>query len=290
MDLPPVIEALLIASEEPLPSSDLARLVRARLAELDDEAVNEGEEAYEADSDSAPDASLANTSEEDVVAAIGTLNAHFEASGRAFLILERAKGWSIYTRPEFAGFVRHLFPGQKPRKLSPPAMETLAIIAYRQPVTKAAIEAVRGVSCDGMIQKLLDLELIKIGGRAELPGRPLLYGTTDYFFEHFGIKHVDELPNAAELRYVPLPDPEPEAAPSEDETESGEQQLSLAEPSGEPPATEESPGDDFAGPAEPVDAPATDHEETSPEPDPDPAEKAPDEETHPAESTTPASS
>jgi hypothetical protein len=98
-------------------------------------------------------------------------------------------------------------------------METLAIVAYRQPVTKASLEAVRGVSCDGMLQKLLDRELIKIGGRAELPGRPLLYETTDLFFEHFGVKSVDELPNASELRTVRLPEPE-----SETDTESDNNQ------------------------------------------------------------------
>jgi segregation and condensation protein B len=97
-------------------------------------------------------------------------------------------------------------------------METLAIIAYRQPITKAAIEAVRGVACDGMIQKLLDRDLIRIGGRAELPGRPLLYETTDVFFEHFGIRSIDDLPNANELRKVKLPEPAAaEPAPAETE-------------------------------------------------------------------------
>ena len=94
-------------------------------------------------------------------------------------------------------------------------METLAIIAYRQPITKAAIEAVRGVACDGMVQKLLDRDLIRIGGRAELPGRPLLYETTDLFFEHFGIRSIDDLPNATELRKVKLPEP-PTPAPAVD--------------------------------------------------------------------------
>ena len=106
--------------------------------------------------------------------------------------------------------------------MSGPAMETLAIIAYRQPITKAAIEAVRGVACDGMIQKLLDRDLIRIGGRAELPGRPLLYETTDLFFEHFGIRSIDDLPNASELRKVKLP--EPAAPPAADD---GDQQLAL---------------------------------------------------------------
>jgi segregation and condensation protein B len=101
-------------------------------------------------------------------------------------------------------------------------METLAIIAYRQPITKAAIEAVRGVSCDGMLQKLLDRELVRIGGRADLPGRPMLYETTELFFEHFGIRSIEDLPNSGELRKVKLPDPDaqpPEAA--------AEQQLAL---------------------------------------------------------------
>ena len=151
---------------------------------------------------------LAATSSEQVAEAIGQLNHFYQESQRAFTILERPKGWKLYTRVEFGDFVRQLFPGRKPERMSGPAMETLAIIAYRQPITKAAIEAVRGVACDGMIQKLLDRDLIRIGGRAELPGRPLLYETTDLFFEHFGIRSIDDLPNASELRKVKLPDPE----------------------------------------------------------------------------------
>ncbi|MEI6606865.1 MAG: SMC-Scp complex subunit ScpB, partial [Verrucomicrobiota bacterium] len=98
---------------------------------------------------------------------------------------------------------------------------TLAIIAYRQPITKAAIEAVRGVACDGMLQKLLDRDLIRIGGRADLPGRPLLYETTELFFEHFGIRSIDDLPNSTELRKVKLPEPTPGPADAE-------QQLALS--------------------------------------------------------------
>jgi segregation and condensation protein B len=103
-------------------------------------------------------------------------------------------------------------------------METLAIVAYRQPITKAAIEAVRGVSCDGMIQKLLDRDLVRISGRADLPGRPLLYQTTDLFFEHFGINNIDDLPNASELRRVKLPEANDSIALAED----GEKQLALS--------------------------------------------------------------
>lgn len=210
MELAAIIEALLIASEDPLPSTELARLIRARIAEAEDVLATEIEDGTAADGSKLSDelTALASTDENAVTAAIVQLNHNYESTGRAFLCIERAKGWKIYTRPDYADFIRHLFPGRKPSRLSGPAMETLAIVAYRQPVTKASLEAVRGVSCDGMLQKLLDRELVKVGGRAELPGRPLLYETTDLFFEHFGIKSVEDLPNSSELRSVKLPEPE----------------------------------------------------------------------------------
>ena len=245
MDLTSAIEALLIASESPLSTSEIARLIRARVAELQDQA-SDTEQVEETPAESLSDLealeAYAKMEDDAVLTAIATLNQSYEETGRSFLILERNKGWKIYTRPEFSGIVGQLFPAKKPKRLSGPAMETLAIIAYRQPVTKAAMEAVRGVSCDGMLQKLLDLELIKIEGRADLPGRPLLYATTDSFFEHFGINSVDELPNASELRHVPLPEPEPEEA----EAEQTDEQLALDTPSEEPPSDEEELAEDFA--------------------------------------------
>jgi segregation and condensation protein B len=207
MQFTAIIEALLIASEEPLPLEELARLVRARIAEADDAVLKAREDGDLSATLSEDLAAMATVDAAAVAVAIAELNADYTESGRAFAVLERAKGWKIFTRLEFGEFVRQLFPGRKPERLSGPAMETLAIIAYRQPITKAAMEAVRGVSCDGMVQKLLDRELIRIGGRADLPGRPLLYETTDVFFEHFGIRSVDDLPNAAELRKVTLPEP-----------------------------------------------------------------------------------
>ncbi len=213
MELSAIIEALLIASEPPLSTAELARLVRARVAEAEDAVTVANEDASDnADKKELGDeiSKLGSTSQAKVITAIAELNQAYDKHSRAFSILERSKGWKIYTKPDYADFVRLLFPGQKPQRLSGPAMETLAIIAYRQPITKASMEAVRGVSCDGMIQKLLDRELIFIGGRAELPGRPLLYNTTDLFFEYFGIKTVDDLPNSAELRTIKLPEPEPE--------------------------------------------------------------------------------
>ncbi len=149
--------------------------------------------------------------EADVRGAIETLVQQYRESGRAFTLEERAAGWRIFTRADHGRWVRGLFPDRKPQRLSQPALETLAIIAYRQPITKSAIEAVRGVSVDGPIQKLLDHNVVRIAGRADLPGRPLLYETTDLFLEHFGIKSVEDLPNSSELRRVALPQAEEEA-------------------------------------------------------------------------------
>ena len=229
MDLSSILESLLIASEAPLPSSELARLVRARAAELSDDSITENPELQ-----AAPDSAeskldiglLTKTKEEQINEAIGELNRSYKLTGRSFVIAERAKGWKIYTLADYSGFVRHLFPSRKPERLSAPAMETLAVIAYRQPVTKSAIEAVRGVSCDGMLQKLLDRELVKIDGRADLPGRPLLYATTELFLEHFGITDIEDLPNIGELRQVKLPDGLEEE--KEENTENAEKQLALS--------------------------------------------------------------
>ncbi len=222
MQLSAIVEALLIASQNPLSSEEISRLVRCRVAEAEDVRIREFEEGKV--SPALPEwlAALAATTAEKVAETIRQLNESYLESHRAFTILERPKGWKLYTRAEFGDFVSQLFPGRKPERMSGPAMETLAIIAYRQPITKAAIEAVRGVACDGMLQKLLDRDLIRIGGRAELPGRPLLYETTDLFFEHFGIRSIDDLPNATELRKVKLPGPE-SANPAAD----SEQQLAL---------------------------------------------------------------
>jgi segregation and condensation protein B len=226
MHLSAIVEALLIASQNPLSAEEIARLVRARVAEADDLKARETEEGKQPQELPEWLLALAATSAEEVISAIAQLNENYQDSQRAFTLVERPKGWKLYTRLEYGDFVRQLFPGRKPERMSGPAMETLAIIAYRQPITKAAIEAVRGVACDGMIQKLLDRDLIRIGGRAELPGRPLLYETTDLFFEHFGIRSIDDLPNASELRKVKLPEPEQAPAPAADT----EQQLALGSP------------------------------------------------------------
>jgi segregation and condensation protein B len=200
MTLKQVIEALVFASPKSLLTKELVGALKA---------------AGNADqTDDALALDYAKVKDVEVHAALLELQADYVQMGRAFRLVEAVNGWTLVTDPAAALWVRQLYPEAKPTRLTGPQLETLAIIAYRQPVTRAEIEAVRGVSVDGVMQILLDRSLVKIAGRAEVPGRPLLYTTTEYFLQHFGLKTTDELPNADELRRVNLPKP---AVPGEEE-------------------------------------------------------------------------
>ena len=199
MELIRIVEALLFACQEPLTVAEIGRAIRDTAREARDAAKESGEPLDE------QKAAMEATTDDQIRAAIDELVAHYEGDNRAFTLIERSSGWRLCARSEFAEWCRALYPGKKAAKLSGPALETLAIVAYRQPLTKSAIEAVRGVSVDAMMQQLLDRGLARIEGRAELPGRPLLYATTDLFLDHFGIRHLDDLPNSAELRRIKLP-------------------------------------------------------------------------------------
>jgi len=199
MELNRIVEALIFASQEPLSVAEMVRAVRDAVKEAAEDAKEANLELDEAK------AALKDVDEVQIRAALDQLVAHYDEDGRSFTLVERTAGWRLSAKPELAEWCRALYPGKKPQKLSAPAVETLAIIAYRQPITKSAIEAVRGVSVDAMVQQLLDRGLVKIEGRADLPGRPLLYSTTDAFLDHFGIRTLDDLPNASELRRVKLP-------------------------------------------------------------------------------------
>lgn len=209
MELSRIAEALIFASQEPLSVGEIVRAVQDAVKEAVEEAKENNVEVDEAK------LVFKDVDEVQVRAAIDQLIAHYEEDGRAFTLVERTAGWRLVARPDMSEWCRALFPGKKPQKLSAPAVETLAIIAYRQPITKSAIEAVRGVSVDAMVQQLLDRGFVRIDGRADLPGRPLLYSTTDMFLDHFGIRTLDDLPNANELRRVKLPTPEDHISPSE---------------------------------------------------------------------------
>lgn len=196
-EVPPlshVIEAILFASQKAVTPKELVTHLKGA-ATAEPESVA---------------AAFARIKEADIREALVELQAEVAALGRAYQVRETATGWLLSSAPGYAPWLRALYPEAKPTRLSPSALETLAIIAYRQPIARADMEAVRGVSVDGVMQTLLDRGLVKIAGRAEVAGRPLLYATTQYFLDHFGLRHLDELPNAAELRHIPLPKATPE--------------------------------------------------------------------------------
>jgi segregation and condensation protein B len=159
----PLLEALLLSTQSPLTAG--------RLAELMD---------------------LSTT--KPVRAAIRDLNAQYESSGRSFRIEQVAGGYQILTLPEFGEPLKKLHQKEADAKLTKPALETLAIIAYKQPILRADVEAIRGCACGETIRSLMEKHLVKIAGRAEEPGRPILYGTTKRFLELFGLNNLKDLP------------------------------------------------------------------------------------------------
>ncbi len=268
-ELDNIVEALIFASPEGASTKEIARCIRSAVAGVRDA---DGENA------AGEVTRHGDTTDGDVVAAISKLNLRYLETGRAFMLVERPAGWRIVSRMEYALWVRELFPEKKPSRLTPSALETLAIIAYRQPITRSSIEAVRGVGIDGPLQTLLDRNVVRIAGRADLPGRPLLYETTDLFLEHFGIRNVEELPNSAELRAVKLPEPEPPPEDTPEEGDAGET------PDGEKPKKKpRAKKKEAEAPASP-DATAV-PEPASPAPAPDEPAPAPE----PAEVPAPAS-
>ena len=126
--------------------------------------------------------------------AMDTISLEYQAVASEILLVEGHSGWRLVTHPRFARWVRLLRNEPPPVRLSPSALETLAVVAYRQPVTRADIEQIRGVAAEAGLAKLLERDLIYIVGRADLPGRPIQYGTSDAFLEFVGIKSLDELP------------------------------------------------------------------------------------------------
>jgi segregation and condensation protein B len=166
-----IVEAVLFASDAPLTASEIARA---------DESLDEDK----------------------VEQALEQLRAEYDDSGRAFQIVELAEGHQILTRPEFAPYLERFDNVPRPSRLSGPALETLAIIAYRQPIGRLEIEYIRGVSVSGVIRTLQERNLIDVVGRAEGLGRPLLYGTTRHFLEHFGFRSLEDLPRPEELPIV----------------------------------------------------------------------------------------
>jgi len=163
-----ILEVLLFSSDRPLNVSHMSEV----LEEKDPKATRE----------------LANE-----------LKKEYEESNRPVSIIEVAGGFQLATDPYYAPWIRKMYKQDKASRLSMPALETLAIIAYRQPITRSEIEAIRGVNVDGVIHSLLERSLIKSAGRKDAPGRPILYNTTSEFMRHFGVNSLEDLPKLKEF-------------------------------------------------------------------------------------------
>ena len=161
------------------------------------------------------------------------LTQHYALENRGIRILEVAEGFQMVTDPELAPFVMRLNRRVRSVRLTRPSLETLAIIAYRQPATRIEIEQVRGVDCGGVLETLLKVNLIRVTGRKETVGRPLLYATTREFLDHFGLKSLEDLPTLEELKGGSLPPPQPVAQPA---TGEGAPPETLKEVTHDPPA------------------------------------------------------
>ena len=177
-----VIEALLFASERPL-------------------TVEQIKQAFDE-----------NLSTEDISLSLEALKNDYESQGRGFRLFEIAGGFQLVTDPRFGSYLKKFYQEREKKRLSQASLETLSVIAYRQPVTRADIEFIRGVNVDGALKTLLEKGVVKMVGRKEVPGRPMLYGTTKEFLDHFGLKSTKDLPALSEYS---LKDLDPALLPPE---------------------------------------------------------------------------
>lgn len=165
-----IIQALLFTTDKPLPASDLA--------------------------------GAAGTAAKEVEAAVDRINIHLKESDSPIMIKQVAGGYEYLTLPEYAPYIKKLYKNRFMARLSKPAMEVLSIVAYKQPITKQEVELIRGVNSDGVYHTLLERKLIKIAGRKESPGRPLLYGTTREFMQYLSINSLEDLPKLDEIKSI----------------------------------------------------------------------------------------
>ncbi len=173
-----IIEALIFSSDEPIPASEIIRAIK------------------EIDGD---DVSITPKNIEDTV---DLLNENYAKEDKSFSIVRVANGFAFATKPEYSKYVGFLSSVKSHRRLSHAALETLSIIAYKQPITKPEIEAIRGVNSDYMLTTLLEKKLITIKGRADTVGRPLLYVTTEEFLKYFGLYKITDLPKPREVEEI----------------------------------------------------------------------------------------
>ena len=235
MELKYILESILFTAQKPLTPKELRELLGA--------AAEHGDEAKP----------FKKTKEKEIEEALEQLRGEHETAARSYRLACVAGAWQFFSQPEYAPWViATVGLKARPPRLSQPALETLAIIAYRQPVTRAEIEQVRGVTIDGVMQTLQERGLVEQVGRAEVAGRPMTYGTTALFLEYFGLRSLEGLPAAEELRRIPVTRPEGlltadpglATAPPDQLTLAEVEQPSRPEAAGAPPAQEARPADE----------------------------------------------
>ncbi len=166
-----IIEALLFVVDKPLKSKEIIRII--------------GE-----------DVALTETK---ITTMIKQLNVEYASTNKPYYIKNVAGGYRFYVKDEFFPYLEELVAEKRKSKLTPKALETLAIIAYKQPITKSEMESIRGVNVDGVVRTLMERNLIMVSGRAQAPGKPLLYSTTQNFLEYFGLNSIEDLPKLKEI-------------------------------------------------------------------------------------------
>ena len=224
MELKYILEAILFSAQKPLNPKELREVFAAAVEHAEGNETARG---------------LKKVKEEQLTTALEELAKEHEAAARSYRLVCVAGAWQFVTEPEFAPWLKALVGHKaRPPRLSQPALETLAIIAYRQPLTRTEIEQVRGVAVDGVMQTLLERGLIEQLGRAEVVGRPMTYGTTALFLEYFGLRSLEDLPAADELRRIPVQKPESLATVDPGLATAPPEQLSM-------------PGTESPGPEEP---------------------------------------
>jgi segregation and condensation protein B len=193
MELKFILESLLFSAQKPLSVAELQEVLAGAGAEEDSDVAVKA---------------FKKVKESELAAALEQLAKDHEQAQRSYRLVCVSGAWQFVTQPEYAPWLRALVGVKgRPPRLSQPALETLAIIAYRQPVTRAEIEQIRGVNVDGVMQTLLERGLVEQVGRAEVVGRPMTYGTTGLFLEYFGLRSLEGLPAADELRKIVLERP-----------------------------------------------------------------------------------
>lgn len=184
LTLKKIIGAMLFAAKKPITAADLKKILVQTAEEEEDHICRQ----------------FSKIKESEICAVLEQIKVDLIQAQAGIYLAEVAGGFRLQTDPECGPWLRQLLNSGKPSRLSKPALESLAIIAYRQPVTRAEIEGVRGVNVDNIVRHLLECQLIKITGRSSLPGHPLLYGTTHLFLEHFGLQNINHLPGIEQLR------------------------------------------------------------------------------------------